>query len=105
MKVRLFLAERANIPTYDHAKDRAIEGEWERGWQHIEVPLREGEHNPQLQAYHGDIEGPICVPLAACQWWAPLRMIRAAEPDLVGVDGPVEAGPIPNEPAPKRGKR
>lgn len=73
MKVRLFLRERGNIPTYDHARDRGIDGEWERGWSHIEVPLREGEHNPQLQGYHGDIEGPICIPTSDCRWWAPLR--------------------------------
>lgn len=69
MKVRLFLAERANIPTYDSSRNRAIEGEWERGWDHIDVPFGD----LPLQGYHGDIEPPISIPLSMCQWWAPVR--------------------------------
>lgn len=99
MKVRLFLAERANIPTYDHGRNRAIDGEWEPGQDYIAVPFGV----LPLQDFHGNIQEPIHIPLGSCQWWAPLRMIRAAEPDMVGVEGPVKGGVIPN--AGKRGKR
>jgi hypothetical protein len=70
MKVRLFLAERANIPTYGGPEHRAIDGEWEPGWDYIQVPL-----GPMpMHGHHGDIEAPINVPTSSCAWWAPLRV-------------------------------